>query len=183
MNRDVNSIIKEIDCVDFFNKINSYYFRIDFNVKTWDDVVLKIFPKIGIFDSAFFENKKLTSLNGCPQEINSGFYCSNNKLTSLKGGPQKVGGSFVCINNKLTSLEGSPKEVGYHFTCSFNKLTSLKGAPEKIDGEFFCIGNTDLSGYKIAAYKAYLRLSYKEKVLLTKDNHYYPTEEWESMFK
>jgi hypothetical protein len=183
MERDINSIAKEIDCADLFIKINAYYFRIDFNVKTWDDFVLKNFPKMDLFDSAFFENKQLTSLNGCPQEINSGFYCSNNKLTSLKGGPQKVSGSFCCFNNKLTSLKGSPKEVGYHFTCSYNKLTSLEGAPMEIGGIFSYSGNPNLTEYKIKAYKAYLKLSDSEKITLTKDNHYYPTEDWENKFK
>lgn len=90
MNRDIKTVSKEIDCADLFNKINSYYFRIDFNIKTWDDFVLKNFPKLGIFDSAFLENKQLTSLNGCPQEVGGYFWCSRNKLTSLEGGPKEL---------------------------------------------------------------------------------------------
>lgn len=183
MNRDINSIAKEIDCADFLFKLNFYKIRIDLDIKTWDDFVLKIFPKLYLFDSGFLVNNQLTSLNGCPKEFPGGFDCSDNELTSLEGAPQKVSGRFDCSNNKLISLEGAPEYIGYHFTFSYNQLTSLKGAPWKVGGEIFCTGNYNLPTYKIKAYKAYLKLFDSEKVPLTKDGHYCPTDEWENKFK
>jgi hypothetical protein len=126
---------------------------------------------------------KLTSLEGAPQKVGESFYCSSNQLTSLEGGPQEVGGNFSCYDNQLTSLKGSPQKVGRNFDCDNNKLTSLEGAPKEIGGFFYCSKNNDLPEYKVDAYRAYLNLSNSEKAPLTKDNHYYPTEEWENKFK
>ena len=204
MNRDVNSIIKEIDWNDFFNKTNKYKIELDLNIKTWNDFILKFFPNLVLFNSSLLEDKQLTSLEGSPQEMDGHFDCSDNYLTSLKGSPQKINGTFDCRCNKLTSLEGGPKKVRGNFWCSGNELTSLEGALEYVGGTFECfnnkltslegapmeigvrfyyLGNDDLPRYKVDAYKAYLNLSYSEKAPLTKDNHYYPTDEWENMFK
>jgi hypothetical protein len=184
MNRDVNSIIKEIDWNDFLFKLNFYNIKIDLDVKTWDDVILKIFPKLIFFDLRFLENKQIISLNGSPKEFDEDFNCRYNELTSLKGAPQKVGGDFNCEHNKLTSLNGAPERVGNHFDCTDNQLTSLEGAPMEVGGKVFCIkGNYELPRYKVDAYKAYLKLPKSKKTPLIKDNHYYPTEEWENKFK
>jgi hypothetical protein len=184
MERDINSIAKEIDWFDFLSKLNNYYFEIDLDVKTWDDVVLKIFPKLYFFDRRFLENKQLTSLQGSPKEFDGDFECRYNKLTSLEGAPEKVDGDFNCEHNQLTSLKGCPQKVFYHFDCSHNQLTSLEGAPIEIGGYVFCIkGNYELPRYKVDAYKAFLKLPKSKKTPLIKDNHYYPTEEWENKFK
>ena len=119
-------------------------------------------------------NNILTSLRGCPREVEGGFYCNVNELTSLEGAPEKVGGNFYCNHNKLTSLEGAskkvggffdcsdnqltslkgvPKEVGRDFTCSDNRLTSLEGAPEKVGGDFACFNCIDLISLKGAPKK------------------------------
>jgi hypothetical protein len=134
----------------------------------------------GSFNCAY---NKLTSLEGAPQKVGEEFNCSGNKLTSLEGAPQKVSGSFYCSDNELTSLKGAPQKVSGSFDCSDNELTSLKGAPMEVSGNFDCSDNDDLPEYKIKAYEAYLKLSDVEKASLTKDNHYYPTEEWENKFK
>ena len=45
----------------------------------------------------------LTSLRGCPREVEGGFYCTSNELTSLEGAPEEVRGHFYCNdNNNLT---------------------------------------------------------------------------------
>ncbi|MBR1825575.1 MAG: hypothetical protein IJ770_03205 [Alphaproteobacteria bacterium] len=90
----------------------------------------------------------LTTLEGAPKEVGGEFYCPENKLTSLKGVPQKIEGSFNCSENQLTSLEGAPQKVGGNFNCSGNQLTSLKGAPQKVGGNFNCSYNqlTSLKG-------------------------------------
>ena len=69
------------------------------------------------------------------------FYCHDNELTSLEGAPQKVGSGFVCNNNRLTDLKGAPQKVGSGFLCDNNQLTSLKGAPQKVSGGFYCDNN------------------------------------------
>lgn len=83
----------------------------------------------------------LTSLEGCPKEIDGNFNCSFNNLTSLKGAPKEVSGDFECQYNSLTSLEGAPEEVGGIFFCSNNKLVSLKGCPKKVGGVFYFENN------------------------------------------
>jgi hypothetical protein len=48
----------------------------------------------------------LTSLEHCPSQVGSSFYCSDNQLTSLKDIHKritKIGGDFVCINNLICS--------------------------------------------------------------------------------
>jgi hypothetical protein len=59
----------------------------------------------------------------------------------------------------------------------------LEGAPWKVNAYTNFSGNPNLPRYKIKAYEAYLKLFEFEKAPLTKDNHYYPTEEWENKFK
>jgi len=80
---------------------------------------------------------ELTSLEGCPIEVNY-FSCYGNKLTNLKGGPQIVNADFYCSMNSLTSLEGGPIIVKGLFECAKNLLTSLKGCPKEVGGDFDC---------------------------------------------
>ena len=61
--------------------------------------------------------------------VSGNFYCSYRKLTSLEGCPQDVGRHFNCCWNQLTSLEGCPKGVGGDFYCNNNRLASLEGCP------------------------------------------------------
>lgn len=70
----------------------------------------------------------MTSLAGCPREVDGYFSCSYNELTSLKGGPREVSGGFFCRGNYLTTLRGAPKFVGGDFSCTVNpELKSLDG--------------------------------------------------------
>jgi hypothetical protein len=128
-------------------------------------------------------DNQLTSLVGAPVEVNGDFDCFKNNLISLEGAPQIVSKGFTCFDNQLTSLIGAPEYVGVDFDCHNNQLSSLEGAPKEISGSFSCSGNEDLPEYKVDAYRTYLELSDSEKAPLTKDNHYYPTEEWENKFK
>lgn len=76
------------------------------------------------------EKCELTSLEGSPERVIRGFFCSKNKLTDLKGGPKYVNDVYSCFNNKLVSLEGGPIEVGGIFYCDNNK--TLKNPIEQI---------------------------------------------------
>jgi hypothetical protein len=94
----------------------------------------------------------ITSLEGCPREINGDFICIfNPELRSLKGGPEKVTKMckiFDCSNNSLKSLEGCPKIIEGKFKCLNNTLPSLVGGPEICKGDFYCSTNwiTSLEG-------------------------------------
>jgi hypothetical protein len=71
------------------------------------------------------------------------FRCNNKKLTTLEGCPNYVDGYFSCDKNKLTTLEGCPKYIGGDFSCNVNnKLTTLKGIEKcEIIGNFWCRNN------------------------------------------
>ena len=45
-------------------------------------------------------------------KVTGRFFCNDNKLTSLEGCPEEVGGDFYCHSNNLCSLEGCPTEIG-----------------------------------------------------------------------
>jgi hypothetical protein len=108
-------------------------------------LTIKFNKVIGSFNCAKLD---LTSLEGCPKEVDGDFWCNDNKLTSLEGAPEKVGRDFHCSHNKLTSLKGCPKEVGGDFWCKDNKLKSLEDGPKEVGGSFNCQANklTSLEG-------------------------------------
>jgi hypothetical protein len=75
-------------------------------------------------------------------KVSGDFDCSMNNLTSLEGCPEYVDSDFFCYGNKLTTLEYCPKHVGGYFDCRWNKLTSLKGVEKcEIIRNFYCIYN------------------------------------------
>jgi Leucine-rich repeat (LRR) protein len=86
---------------------------------------------------------QLTSLEGCPKEIDGSFFCAKNKLTSLEGGPEKINGYFSCSGNKLTSLKGCVEIAPDCFNGSDNKITSIEHCPKKVKKDL------DLSNNKI----------------------------------
>jgi hypothetical protein len=97
-----------------------------------------------------FRDCHVTSLEGCPKEINGSFDCSDNQLESLKYGPEKTY-DYRCNNNCLTSLEYAPKTVIGTFACSDNNLKNLDGCPEELQGHqsgFFCNNNEQLTSLK-----------------------------------
>ena len=67
---------------------------------------------------------KLTTLEGCPREVDM-FHCNNNNLTSLEFGPKECHTYSVSSNN-ITSLEHSPNKV-VNFFIDNNKLTNFNG--------------------------------------------------------
>lgn len=85
--------------------------------------------------------EKLTSLEGCPKQVDNNFYCDENNLETLKYRPKKINASFVCSDNNLKTLEYSPTSVGQHYYCYNNNLISLKGRPKIIKGNFDCSSN------------------------------------------
>jgi hypothetical protein len=78
-------------------------------------------------NNLYLENSKLTSLEGCPQEVNGFLTCDSNYLTSLEGCPQKINGLFSCNDNRLTSLKGCPQIGVHNIWCRENNITSLEG--------------------------------------------------------
>ena len=89
----------------------------------------------GDFSCAYTD---ITSLEGCPEKVGGTFYCSHTNITSLKGCPEEVKGDFICSNTDITSLEGCPEKVGGSFNCSFANITSLEGCPREVGESFWC---------------------------------------------
>ena len=83
-------------------------------------------------------HNRLTTLEGCPKQVNGAFHCEYNRLEDLKGSPKSVDYMFNCSNNYLTSLEGGPEYVGGSFNCMTNELTNLKHSPKEVGSGFFC---------------------------------------------
>jgi len=90
-----------------------------------------------------FFNRNITSLEGCPKEVNGHFRAYGLGIRSLAGAPEKVGRSFnVSKNPNLTSLEGGPEQVGYRYWAHSCGLTSLNGIASTIKkGEWRFDGN------------------------------------------
>jgi hypothetical protein len=80
---------------------------------------------INVTKSVFLNDKKLEIIPVKFGVVYKDFYCNNNKLTSLEGCPEEVGGDLNCNNNRLTTLEGSSKKVGGMFTCTQNPVYAL----------------------------------------------------------
>lgn len=122
-----------------FNKING-----DFYISYCNLTSLKGCPKEvnGLFNCTA---NLLTTLIDGPQCVHGGYYCGLNKLTSLKGSPENIGGDFCCIENQLTTLEGGPSRVDGYYLCHHNFLTSLEGGPTYVKGNFYCSYNSLLS--------------------------------------
>jgi hypothetical protein len=82
------------------------------------------------------DNRKLTSLEGCPEEIIGDFCARELAITNLVGGPKRVEGNFYVNNcSKLVSLKGIPHFIGRRLglqNCS--SLHSLEGCPETLNG-------------------------------------------------
>ncbi len=85
-------------------------------------------------------NPKLTSLEGCPEEIYEDFDCQYTKLTNLIGGPQKVVGDYNCSRAKLVSLEGVASYIGRELNFSSNKIKNLYHFPTDYSNEIFFHG-------------------------------------------
>jgi hypothetical protein len=60
------------------------------------------------------------------------FSCSGNYLTSLRGCPLDVNGDFYCDDNRLTSLEGCPLYVNGSFFCAYNTAQFTKEDVKKL---------------------------------------------------
>ena len=64
----------------------------------------------GYFDIG--ENKKLTSLKNCPDEVRGSFGCRNcPQLDSLEWCPEEVGKNFYCFGCKREFTEGEVKSL------------------------------------------------------------------------
>jgi len=80
-------------------------------------------------------DNSLTSLDGCPEEVNGYFKCNDNKLSNLIGGPVKVTGDYDCSDQRgegSFKLDGCAKEIGESFRCVNNYIETLEGGPEKV---------------------------------------------------
>lgn len=127
--------------------ITRYRINNDLTIDVYEDVSLTscegfIPVQFGVIYGSFdCAGNKLTTLKGCPYEVNGDFNCSYNKLITLEGSPLIVRGNFYCFSNFLTSLKGITQKINGEFDCRDNKLTTLQYAPLSIDGDFDCSKN------------------------------------------
>lgn len=77
---------------------------------------------VDVHSSVFLQRKELKELPVQFGVIEGGFDCSNNQLTSMKGCPIEVNGYFNCENNQISSLEYAPKHVTGDFMIEGNLL-------------------------------------------------------------
>ena len=97
--------------------------------------------KVNVTGDVYLEELGLKEIPITFGKVGGDFDCSYNMLTSLEGCPREVDGDFYCVSNKLKSLEGSPDKIDGDFDCSYNMLTSLKGCPSEVGGNFDCSNN------------------------------------------
>ena len=83
---------------------------------------------------------KLTSMKGCPNEVDQ-FIFDYNNLTSLEFSTEIVNDRFSCTYNKLTSLEFGPKKVKGDYSVGYNDIYNLDGFECEFGGEFLGQGN------------------------------------------
>jgi hypothetical protein len=80
------------------------------------------------------DNRRLTSLVGCPVIVDHALLVNDNALISLVGSPKIVKGDFNAAGNAIPSLEGCPEVVEGDLILVRNQLYSLSGIPNKIGG-------------------------------------------------
>jgi len=98
--------------------------------------------KDGTIDAynVYLYERKLTKLPLKFNKVND-FDISNNYLTSLEGCPVEVNGDFLCNNNRLVSLEYSPKIIRGEFVCEANNIKTFEYFPSFVRDGFHCVGN------------------------------------------
>jgi hypothetical protein len=87
------------------------------------------------------DDRKISSLEGCPREINGYLTCDQNFITSLEGCPQKINGFLSCAFNKLTSLKGFPSEVNSTAWLNNNRIESFEGISPDSLKTLYCFDN------------------------------------------
>jgi len=134
---DIHGICKKYNIQNY--KINSdESIDVDGCVSFWSrslsELPLKFNKVYGWFDCS---SNRLSSLEGCPKEVNADFSCSHNLLTSLEGGPKEVNADFSCSYNLLTSFEYVPRIIRGNFGCRNNNIKSFEYFPRHIGGDIF----------------------------------------------
>lgn len=123
-----NAKIKNL--CDMYQIIN-YRINRDGSIDVYGDVNLgggKSSPRRGTSRNP----KKLKRIPIKFRYVYGNFNCSSNNLTSLIGCPEQVEGSFNCVGNRtLTSLEGGPVLVSGSYFCGGCALTNLIGSPKE----------------------------------------------------
>lgn len=91
---------------------------------------LKFDKFIGNF---YISNQRLTSLEGCPQEIYGGFFCNYNPLKTLDYAPKIVDETCELMGCQLESCYGLPKNCGNYYIGN-NNIRSLEGIDSNKSG-------------------------------------------------
>ncbi len=77
----------------------------------------------------YFAKRKFKIKDPYPYDLSLTFQ----PVTSLEGCPSEINGNFTCISTHISSLEFAPKIIHGNFTCFDNKLTSLKDIHKHIN--------------------------------------------------
>ena len=112
--------------------IENYRINDDLRIDTFSKVncghmTIVEFPPFIQFRKAYthfnIDNCGLTSLRGCPYEIEGTFECSNNPLTSFKFCPKIITRNFAIENTEITSFDFAPEFIGNIMYIHLNKFT------------------------------------------------------------
>jgi len=99
---------------------------------------------ITIRSDFYCHDNKLTTLEGCPENIMGVFNCSKNNLKSLEFCPLSVKKSFIAKNNEIETVEFMPKYVKGDLDLSNNNIKSLEGIDKvlhHLEGKIILTGN------------------------------------------
>ncbi len=117
------------DIEDLLEKYNIYKYTIN------DDLSVDVDGMVDLYD------KGLTKMPVKFRNASGDFYCNGNKLTSLEGCPEEVSGNFFCGHNQLTSLKYCPASVSGDFSCVANEIVKLDFIPDYVGGDFYIENN------------------------------------------
>jgi hypothetical protein len=161
--------------------ITNYTINDDLSIDVSSDIIIQRSQMSGftnlpvkfrtVYGSFHMENLPLTTLKGCPDEVDGVFNISRSKITNLEGSPKLVRSKFVIDNTRtLVSTKGMTPTIHGSVDLSYNsaltslegfattcdsvsltgcRLTSLKGLPNRINGALIvtdCARLTSLEG-------------------------------------
>ena len=117
-NTDIVDICKQYNISNYVVNTDGSI-DVDKDVRLYNKNLTKLPLKFNKVNGFSCNNNQLTSLEGCPKEVNGNFSCSSNKLTSFEFAPKIIRGNFYCVNNNIKSFEYFPSFVKNMFYCFF----------------------------------------------------------------
>lgn len=169
------TLVKTMDTLEIkawlkHRNIKKYIIQPDLSVDVFQGL---IFQEEGNFPIKFGRtthyfncgNSKLTTLKGCPDWVEGGFYCKGNQLTSLMYSPKLVKGDFVCLDNPIKDLIGFDCEFTGHFYHIGTPICGLEHLyhPLKIDVQHGI--NAQYADYPLPQYQIYVEYDQIKEII------------------